>query len=137
MNKPHQSPTRRWTLSALALALTAWGGSAQAQSIDKWPEKPIKILVGFPPGGSVDVIARLLADKLRVSLGQNVIVDNKPGAGGRVALNEIKKAAPDGGASRTAGVARVNWVGPQVPRSRTDGRRGAGRLAGHRPFYDW
>lgn len=59
-------------------------------------DRTLKILVGFPPGGSVDVIARLLADKLRVSLGQNVIVDNKPGAGGRVALGEIKKAAPDG-----------------------------------------
>ena len=59
-------------------------------------DKTLKILVGFPPGGSVDVIARLLADKLRVSLGQNVIVDNKPGAGGRVALGEVKRAAPDG-----------------------------------------
>ena len=43
-------------------------------------DRTIKILVGFPPGGSVDVIARLLAEKLRVSLNQNVIVDNKPGA---------------------------------------------------------
>jgi tripartite-type tricarboxylate transporter receptor subunit TctC len=59
-------------------------------------DRTIKILVGFPPGGSVDVIARLLADKLRVSLGQNVIVDNKPGAGGRVALGELRRAAPDG-----------------------------------------
>jgi len=59
-------------------------------------ERTMKILVGFPPGGSVDVIARLLAEKLRVSLGQNVIVDNKPGAGGRVALGELKRAAPDG-----------------------------------------
>lgn len=56
----------------------------------------MKILVGFPPGGSVDVIARLLAEKMRGSLGQNVIVDNKPGAGGRVALVELKRAAPDG-----------------------------------------
>ncbi len=59
-------------------------------------ERTLKILVGFPPGGSVDVIARLLAEKMRASLGQNVIVDNKPGAGGRVALNEVKRAAPDG-----------------------------------------
>ena len=59
-------------------------------------ERTLKILVGFPPGGSADVIARLLAEKMRASLGQNVIVDNKPGAGGRVALVELKRAAPDG-----------------------------------------
>jgi tripartite-type tricarboxylate transporter receptor subunit TctC len=59
-------------------------------------DRTVRILVGFPPGGSVDVIARLLAEKLRVSLGQNVIVDNKPGAGGRVALGEVRRAAPDG-----------------------------------------
>ena len=57
---------------------------------------PLKILVGFPPGGSVDIVARLLADKLRVTLGQNVIIDNKPGAGGRIAMAELKRAAPDG-----------------------------------------
>jgi tripartite-type tricarboxylate transporter receptor subunit TctC len=57
---------------------------------------PVKILVGFPPGGSADIVARLLADKLRASLGQAVIVDNKPGAAGRVALGELKRAAPDG-----------------------------------------
>jgi tripartite-type tricarboxylate transporter receptor subunit TctC len=57
---------------------------------------PIRILVGFPPGGSADIVARLLADKMRVSLGQPVVVDNKPGAAGRVALGEVKRAAPDG-----------------------------------------
>ncbi|RZL86195.1 MAG: ABC transporter substrate-binding protein [Variovorax sp.] len=59
-------------------------------------ERTTRILVGFPPGGSADVVARLLADKMRVSLGQNVVVDNKPGAGGRVALAELKRSAPDG-----------------------------------------
>jgi tripartite-type tricarboxylate transporter receptor subunit TctC len=59
-------------------------------------DRTTRILVGFPPGGSADVVARLLADKMRVSLGHNVIVDNKPGAGGRLALAEIKRAAPDG-----------------------------------------
>jgi tripartite-type tricarboxylate transporter receptor subunit TctC len=64
-----------------------------AQAQDK---PPIKILVGFPPGGSVDVVARILADKLRPILGQTFIIDNKPGAGGRLALGELKRAAPDG-----------------------------------------
>jgi tripartite-type tricarboxylate transporter receptor subunit TctC len=59
-------------------------------------ERSMRILVGFPPGGSADVIARLLAEKMRATLGQNVIVDNKPGAAGRLVLNEIKRAAPDG-----------------------------------------
>ncbi len=63
---------------ASALGLLAAPGILHAQ------DKPtLKILVGFPPGGSVDVVARLLAERMRVSLDQNVIVDNKPGAAGR------------------------------------------------------
>ena len=81
---------RRHFTFAAAAAAASLAAPAFAQ------DRTLKILVGFPPGGSVDVIARLLADKLRVSLAQNVIVDNKPGAGGRVALNELKRAAPDG-----------------------------------------
>ncbi len=80
-------------------------------------ERTIKILVGFPPGGSVDVIARLLADRLRVSLGQNVIVDNKPGAAGRVALGEVKRAAPDGQTlvlSPSGGLALQPWFIPSL-----------------------
>jgi tripartite-type tricarboxylate transporter receptor subunit TctC len=56
----------------------------------------IRILVGFPPGGSADVVARALAEKMKAPLNQNVIVENKPGAAGRVALSEVKRAAPDG-----------------------------------------
>jgi tripartite-type tricarboxylate transporter receptor subunit TctC len=82
---------RQLTLLAGAAALGAAAPRALAQ------DKPlVKILVGFPPGGSVDVVARLLADSMRASLDQNVIVDNKPGAAGRVALGELKRAAPDG-----------------------------------------
>lgn len=55
-------------------------------------ERTLRILVGFPPGGSADVVARLLADKMRVTLNQNVIIDNKPGAAGRLALAEIGRA---------------------------------------------
>lgn len=77
-------------------ALSVAAAAAVATPVAFAQDRTIKLLVGFPPGGSVDVIARLLADKLRVSLNQNVIVDNKPGAGGRVALGELKRAAPDG-----------------------------------------
>ncbi len=75
----------------------ALGGAALAAPAATWAQdKTVRIIVGFPPGGSVDVVARLLADKMRVSLQQSVIVDNKPGAGGRLALGELKRSAPDG-----------------------------------------
>jgi tripartite-type tricarboxylate transporter receptor subunit TctC len=81
---------------SLALAvLAAWTTAVPLASMAQ-DKPPIRILVGFPPGGSADIVARLLADKLRASLGQNVIVDNKPGAAGRVVLAELKRAAPDG-----------------------------------------
>jgi tripartite-type tricarboxylate transporter receptor subunit TctC len=80
---------KRRLFAALAAAtLAAPGAFAQ--------ERTLRILVGFPPGGSADVIARLLAEKMRVSLNQNVLVENKPGAAGRVVLGELKRAAPDG-----------------------------------------
>ena len=83
------------TLRRLLLGMAAslvLGASAQAQA-----DKPIRILVGFPPGGSADIIARLLAEKLPAQLGgQPVVVDNKPGAAGRIAIEQLKNAAPDG-----------------------------------------
>jgi tripartite-type tricarboxylate transporter receptor subunit TctC len=82
---------RQFTAMTAALAASALAAPAVFAQ-----DKTIRIIVGFPPGGSADVMARLLAEKMRASLGQNVIVDNKPGAGGRVALVELKRAAPDG-----------------------------------------
>jgi tripartite-type tricarboxylate transporter receptor subunit TctC len=85
--------TRAWARVALiGIALMAAGLPAHAQT-DKGT---IRLLVGFPPGGSADVVARMLADKLRVSLGQNVVVDNKPGAAGRIAIAELKRSPADG-----------------------------------------
>ena len=78
---------------SLALAAASMLAALPSLAQDK---PPIRILVGFPPGGSADIVARLLADKMRVTLGQPVVVDNKPGAAGRVALGEVKRAAPDG-----------------------------------------
>ena len=76
--------------AALATALCAPLALAQAD------KAPLRILVGFPPGGSADVIARLLAERLPAQLGQPVVVDNKPGAAGRIAIEQLKNAAPDG-----------------------------------------
>jgi tripartite-type tricarboxylate transporter receptor subunit TctC len=75
--------------AALAAALALAAGLAQAQS-------SIRILVGFPPGGGTDAIARILAEKLQPELGQPVVVENKPGAGGQLAGQALKAAAPDG-----------------------------------------
>lgn len=79
---------------ALALALCAAFAPGGAQA--EWPEKPVRILVSFPPGGSSDLVARLLAEKLTADLGQNFVVENKPGAAGTVAATALKDAAPDG-----------------------------------------
>ena len=73
------------------LLVAALSGAAVAQ-----PAKTIRILVGFPPGGGTDAIARTLAEKLKDELGTSVIVENRPGAGGQIAAHALKSAAPDG-----------------------------------------
>ena len=78
-------------LASVALGLSALPSLTMAQD-----KPPIKIWVGFPPGGSVDVVARILAERMRTTLDQNVIVDNKPGAGGRIILGDLKRATADG-----------------------------------------
>jgi tripartite-type tricarboxylate transporter receptor subunit TctC len=86
---------RRHALQAVAAAcLLAAIGPATAQSA--WPSKPIRIVVGFPAGGTTDVMARVLALPLQKALGQTVIVDNKPGASGNLGVVEVSKASPDG-----------------------------------------
>ncbi|MCE1192476.1 MAG: Bug family tripartite tricarboxylate transporter substrate binding protein [Acidovorax sp.] len=77
------------TTAALAATLTM--GLASAQS-----DKPIRLLVGFPPGGGSDAIARLLSEKLKDALGMPVVVDNRPGAGGQIAAQTLKAAPADG-----------------------------------------
>ena len=77
----------------LKLALVFLAGSAFAQS---YPSKPIRIAVAFPPGGPVDIIARLVGPKLSESLGQQVVVENRVGASGNVATVEVARSAPDG-----------------------------------------
>ena len=69
---------------------------ALAQSSGNYPNKPITLVVTYPPGGGADAMARLLAPKMGEALGQSVIVENKPGASGQIAAAAVAKSAPDG-----------------------------------------
>lgn len=86
--------TNRRRLLVAALAAPFVGRSALAQS--KYPEKPIKIIVPFPPGGGVDLTARLLMEPLAKELGQPIVVENKGGAGGIIGVEAMSHAPPDG-----------------------------------------
>ncbi len=77
-------------------ALTAAMLLGSALSVQAQSDPPLKFLVGFPPGGSTDTMARLLADKMSTVLKQTIIVENKPGAGGRIAAQALKGASSDG-----------------------------------------
>jgi tripartite-type tricarboxylate transporter receptor subunit TctC len=87
--------TRLGGLFALAAAL-AFGATAAAAQPAPYPSKPIRILVPYAPGGLTDVVARQYAEQLRKSLGQNVLVENKAGASGIIAIEEMARAKPDG-----------------------------------------
>ncbi|TMJ00004.1 MAG: tripartite tricarboxylate transporter substrate binding protein [Alphaproteobacteria bacterium] len=78
---------------AAGLALLASAGAARAQT---WPERPIRILAGYPAGGGIDLVARLFGEQMKQAFGQTVIVENRPGASAMIAANAVAKAPPDG-----------------------------------------
>ncbi len=88
-----RSSRRALVASALLLLSCA---SAMAQGPDKYPDRPIRLVVPFPPGGPTDVFARVLATGLAEQLGQQVLIDNKGGAGGNLGTDLVAKAKPDG-----------------------------------------
>lgn len=81
------------TATLALFVMTSVLGAASAQA---YPDKPIRMVVPFPAGGTTDILARAVAQKLSESLGQQMIVDNKPGAGGNIGAQEVARAAPDG-----------------------------------------
>jgi tripartite-type tricarboxylate transporter receptor subunit TctC len=89
-----QNFTRHLLILALTLGSTSIPLAARAQAA--YPNKPIKLIVPFPPGGNVDLSARILAPELSRELGQPVVIENKAGAGGTLGLDAVAKSAPDG-----------------------------------------
>jgi tripartite-type tricarboxylate transporter receptor subunit TctC len=90
------------------LAAPALAQSAGAQSTGDWPNRPIRAVIPWPPGGSTDVLARLLCEQLGQKLGQNYVLENRPGAGGNIGMDAIAKAAPDGYTQGPATIANLS-----------------------------
>jgi tripartite-type tricarboxylate transporter receptor subunit TctC len=83
-----------WIAAVLAAGLACCVGAAAA--VEPYPSKPIRLIVTFPPGGSTDTMARALQPHLEKRLGQPIVIDNRPGAGGAIGLDAVAKSAPDG-----------------------------------------
>src|SRR5271170_5413474 len=80
----------------MVAALAAGNAAAQAPAADAYPARPVRFIVGFPPGGSADLVSRIVANSLSPSLGQSVVVENRSGAAGNIGADLIAKAPPDG-----------------------------------------
>ena len=102
----------RSLLGVFTAFLTATSVQAQSQTAE-WPSKPITVLMGFPAGSGVDVIARMLQPSLEKSLGQRLVIDYKPGAGGNVASETVAHAKPDG-YTFLLGTAATHGVNPAL-----------------------
>ena len=88
--------TRRQTSRVLLAAALPQLWVSQASAQDAWPKKSINLVVGFAPGGAIDTVARIVAQHLTQKLGQTVVVQNRPGAGGNIAQQQVYLAEPDG-----------------------------------------
>lgn len=102
INSPSLSTRRQWMHAATGLTaacvLGAWGTTALAQTApgDAWPKHSVRLVVPFPSSGATDLIARVIAQRVSQDIGQQIVVDNRPGAGGTIGAGEASKAAADG-----------------------------------------
>jgi tripartite-type tricarboxylate transporter receptor subunit TctC len=78
------------------LAISILGGAVLPSAADDYPTRPVTLVVPFAPGGSTTIVARIIADRMAETLGQQIIVDNRPGAGGTLGTRQVAKSAPDG-----------------------------------------
>ena len=92
MKQRHLTTLLIWT----TLLLPALVGSSAAQAQSAWPERAIRVVLPFPPGGPSDIVMRLAAEKMQLSLKQTIVLENKPGAGGNLGAADVARAAPDG-----------------------------------------
>jgi tripartite-type tricarboxylate transporter receptor subunit TctC len=99
---------RRLLLAVIASALGSSPAWAQGPAAAQFPDKPIRLLLPFPPGGSSDQAARVLGPLMAEKLGQPVVIENRPGAGGAIALDAVARSAPDG---YTLGVGTIGGLG--------------------------
>jgi tripartite-type tricarboxylate transporter receptor subunit TctC len=109
--------TRRALVLTIPLATMPWAAFAPAAA-QEFPTRIIRLVVAFPPGGPTDFVARLLADKLKGSLGQSVIIENKPGANGAIGAEYVARAEPDGHTlflTTVGAVAITPHLNPKVP----------------------
>ncbi len=95
MSLPRPSRLRRALLASMALTASALLAPV-AYAADAWPAKPIQLVIPYPPGGSADLLGRPLAMQLQQQLGQPVVLEYKPGAGGTLASQYVARAKPDG-----------------------------------------
>jgi tripartite-type tricarboxylate transporter receptor subunit TctC len=102
---------RRFVCCAALLACGSLGLASSGAAAEAWPSQPLKMLVGFAPGGANDIVARIVARELQQSLGQPVVVDNRPGAGGLIA-SELLARAPRNGYTLLLGSIGNNTIAP-------------------------
>jgi tripartite-type tricarboxylate transporter receptor subunit TctC len=100
--------------ACLVLACASCVASAQGA----WPQRPVKMIVPFPAGGPTDVMTRVLSEKLTHAIGQPVVVENKPGAGGTIGADFVAKSAPDG-YTLVMATGSTHSVGPYLGKSPT------------------
>lgn len=102
-------------LARTALAALALGMLPATVAAQQYPTKPIRMLIGFAPGGGTDIIGRIVASKLSESLKQQILVDNRGGASGQIAAEQLAKAAPDGYTIMMAHIAALSMLPSLIP----------------------